>query len=78
MKSEHIASRKRFYESRKRFWIMGVRNMAKQVTGKCVTYKKLRGQPLGQMMGQIPTLHVAAGFPVFSNTAIDMFGPLQL
>ena len=52
--------------------------MAKQVTGKCVTCKKLRGQPLGQMMGQIPTLRGAAGFPAFSNTAIDLFGPLQL
>jgi len=29
------------YESRKHFWIMGVQNMAKQVTGKCVTCKKL-------------------------------------
>ena len=65
-------------KSRKRFWIVGVRNMAKQVTGKCVTCKKLRGQPLGQMMGQIPTLRVAAGFPAFSNTAIDMSGPLQM
>ena len=29
------------YESRKRFWIVGVQNMAKQVTGKCVTCKRL-------------------------------------
>ena len=29
-------------------------------------------------MGQIPRLRVAAGFPAFYNTAIDMFGPLQL
>ena len=29
-------------------------------------------------MGQIPSLRVAAGFPAFSNTAMDMFGPLQI
>jgi len=29
-------------------------------------------------MGQIPSLRVAAGFPPFSNTAIDMFGPLRV
>jgi len=29
-------------------------------------------------MGQIPSLRVAAGFPPFSNTAIDMFGPLHI
>ena len=66
------------YESRKRFWIVGVRHMAKHLTGKCVTCKKLRKKPLEQLMGQIPKLRVAAGFPAFSNTAIDMFGPLQV
>ena len=29
-------------------------------------------------MGQIPKLRVAAGFPAFGNTAIDMFGPFQV
>ena len=29
-------------------------------------------------MGQIPSLRVAAGFPPFSNTATDMFGPLHI
>ena len=52
--------------------------MAKHLTGKCVTCKKLRKKPLEQLMGQIPKLRVAAGFPAFSNTAIDMFGPLQV
>ena len=31
-----------------------------------------------ERMGQIPRLYVPAGFPAFSNTAIDMFGPLQI
>jgi hypothetical protein len=29
-------------------------------------------------MGQVPSLRVAAGFPAFTNTALDMFGPLQI
>ena len=29
-------------------------------------------------MGQIPSLRMAAGFPPFSNTAIEMFGPLHI
>ena len=29
-------------------------------------------------MCQIPKLRVAAGFPAFSNTALDMFGPFQV
>ena len=43
-----------------------------------MTCKKLRKKPLEQLMGQILKLRVAAGFPAFSNTAIDMFGPLQV
>ena len=33
---------------------------------------------MGQLMGQLPKLQVAAGFPAFSNTALDMFGPFQV
>ena len=52
--------------------------MAKYLTAKCVICKKLRRKPLEQLMGQLPKLRVAVGFPAFSNTAIDMFGPLQI
>jgi len=80
MKSEHIAVTKvsSMNQGPSVSGIVGVQSMAKQVTGKCVTCKKLRRQPLEQMMGQISKLSVVAGFPAFNNTAIDMFGPLQL
>jgi len=77
-KRAHCGYKSLVYESRKQFWIVGVRKMAQQVTSKCVTCKKLRRKPLEQLMGQIPKLRVAAGFPAFSNTAIDMFGPFQV
>lgn len=50
--------------------------MSKALTAKCITCRKLRKKPLDQLMGQILSLRVATGFPPFSNTAIDMFGPL--
>ena len=77
-KRAHCGFKSLIYESRKRFWIVGVRKMAKQVTSKCVTCKKLRRKPMGQLMGQLPKLRVAAGFPAFSSTALDMFGPFQV
>ena len=49
--------------------------MSKVLTAKCITSRKLQKKPLDQLMGQIPSLRVAAGFPPFSNTTIDMFGP---
>ena len=60
-KRAHCGFKSLIYESRKRFWIVGVRKMAKQVTSKCVTCKKLRRKPMGQLMGQLPQLRVAAG-----------------
>ena len=60
-KRAHCGFKSLIYESRKRLWIVGVRKMAKQVTSKCVTCKKLRRKPMGQLMGQLPQLRVAAG-----------------
>ena len=57
-KQAHWGYKSLVYESRKRFWIVGVRNIAKQGTGKCMTCKQLRSQPLEQMMGQIPRLRM--------------------
>ena len=36
----HCGYKSLIYESKKRFWIVGVRHMAKHLTGKCVTCKK--------------------------------------
>ncbi|XP_068684256.1 uncharacterized protein [Montipora foliosa] len=77
-KRAHCGFKSLIYESTKRFWTVGVRKMAKQVTSKCVTCKKLRRKPMGQLMGQLPKLRVAAGFPAVSSTALDMFGPFQV
>ena len=77
-KRAHCGSKSLVYESRRRVWIIGVRHMAKHLTAKCLTCKKLRRKPLEQLMGQLPRLRVAVGFPAFCNTAIDMFGQLQI
>lgn len=74
----HCGYKSLMHEARKRFWIIGLCRMAKTVTSKCVTCRKLRKRPLNQLLGHIPNLRVAAGFPAFSNTAMDMFGPMQI
>ena len=62
-KRAHCGYKSLIYESRKRFWNVGVRHMAKHLTGKCVICKDLRKKPLDELMGQILKLHVAPGFP---------------
>lgn len=58
--------------------MIGHRQTAKSVVNKCVICRKRRKKPLDQLMGQLPSLRVAGGLPPFSNTAMDMFGPLQV
>ena len=77
-KRGHCGYKSLMHEARRTFWIIGLRKMAKAVVSKCVVCQKLCKKPLDQLMGQLPSLRVAAGFPPFSNTAMDMFGPLQI
>ena len=76
--NRHCGYQRLMHEARRKFWIIGLRGMAKYLTNKCVVCHKLRKKPLGQIMGQIPSLRVAAGFPPFTNAAIDMFGPFHI
>ena len=76
--NRHCGYQRLMHEAGRKFWIIGLRGMAKYLTNKCVVCNKLRKKLLGQIMGQIPSLRVAAGFPPFSNTAIDMFGPFHI
>ncbi|CAB4022798.1 Hypothetical predicted protein, partial [Paramuricea clavata] len=77
-KRRHCGYKSLMHEARKRFWIIGLRSMCKQLTRRCIICRKLRKKPLDQLMGQIPSLRLAAGLPPFSNTAMDMFGPVQI
>ena len=77
-KRGHCGYKSLIHEARRNHWIIGVCNMSKALTAKCITCRKLRKKPLDQLMGRIPSLRVAAGFQPFSNTAIDMFGPLHI
>jgi len=45
----HCAYKSLIHEARKRFWLVGLGRMAKTVTSKCVTCRKLRKWPLNQL-----------------------------
>lgn len=65
-------------KARRKFWIVRLGKMAEAIVNKCIVYQKLRKKRLNQLMGQLPSLQVAARFPPFSNTTIDMFQLLQI
>ena len=74
----HCGYKRLMYEARQNVWIIVLPGMAKFLTKKCVTCRKLRTRPLEKIMGQMPKLRVAGGLAAFCNTAIDMFGPFQI
>ena len=77
-KRGHCGCKSLMHEARWKYWMIGLRKMAKSVVNECVICRKQRKKPLDQLMGQLPKLRVTCGFPPFSNTAMDMFGPLQI
>ena len=64
-------------EVRKRFWIVGVRGLAKSIGNRCVTCRRWRGAAMEQRMADLPSLRVNATCP-FENTAIDYFGMFDM
>ena len=77
-KRGHCGYKSLVHEARRKYWIIGVRSMAKDLTTTCTTCIKLKRKPLEQLMGQIPVIRVAFGTPAFMCTALDMFGPLHI
>lgn len=63
-------------EVRKKFWIVGVRKIARDISNKCIVCRRWRNSPLQQKMADLPALRLCVGIP-FENTAVDYFGPFE-
>ena len=64
-------------EVRKRYWIIGLRSMAKRIGRKCVLCRKWRGVAMEQFMRDLPECRTSPGIP-FETTAVDYFGPFHI
>ena len=64
-KRAHCGFKSLIHETRRKYWIIGLCSMSKALTAKCITCRKLQKKLLDQLMGQIPSLRVAAGFCSF-------------
>ena len=74
----HCGYKSLIHEARRMYWIIGVRRMSKALTAKCIICRKLRKKPLDQLMGQIPSLRVAAGFPLSPTPPLTCLDPCML
>lgn len=65
-------------EVRQKYWIIGLSTLARSVYSQCVLCKR-RKQPLcEQIMGQLPSFRTDVGTTPFTNTAVDLFGPVKV
>ena len=59
---------------REQFWVIKSNSAVRGILSKCVTCKKIRGNPYEQKMADLPSERVNPA-PPFSNTGVDCFGP---
>jgi hypothetical protein len=63
---------------KQRYWIVGVRRLAKQIIKDCFICKRRNAKPTTPVMADLPEYRVAFGCPTFCNSGVDFFGPIQV
>ena len=62
-------------KTRKKYWIIGVRDIAKSVKFKCVFCREMEAKTESQVMADLPPSRMAPLTPPFYYTSCDSFGP---
>lgn len=62
---------------RQSYWLLGARNLVKNITHKCIKCVRERAALPHQLMGTLPSVRVQPSRP-FSNTGVDYAGPFIL
>lgn len=62
---------------RERYWVINSNSAVRSILFKCVTCRKIRGNPYKQKMADLPKERVNPS-PPFTHTGIDYFGPFTI
>ena len=74
--ASHLGTEWTLSNLRMRYWIVGARNVIKQVRRQCMVCKRLYAAPLDQRMADLPPERCSAGGTPFDVTGMDLFGPI--
>ena len=69
--TEYVASLTRI-----KYWIIGVKQIAKHINGQCMTCRRMFSEPAIQKMCDLPSDRTALNTPQFTYVGIDFFGHL--
>lgn len=75
MRMLHAAPQALLYEVRQQWWPVGGRNLARQVVHECILCKRLKGNILHPLMGNLPKERVTPTYP-FLYCGVDYAGPV--
>ena len=74
----HAGAERTLSSSRRTYWIVRGRNMAKGIVRECIICRKLRQPPYTTLMADLPAERLKPYSPPFSVTGVDLFGPFLL
>ena len=62
---------------RRKYWIVGLRDLVKRIGRECTTCKKLNKDLQKQIMGKLPAERLKEA-PAWSYCSLDLFGPFEI
>lgn len=74
----HAGCERTLWESRRQYWILNGRRLAKKLINECTVCRKLRQPPHHTLMGDLPPERIKPFSPPFTVTGVDLFGPFSL
>lgn len=76
--SAHSGKEQTLAQTRRKFWIIHCRNLAKKVIRNCFKCRRLNSRPLSQVMAPLPKVRLKSYNPPFTTTGVDFFGPFMV
>ncbi|XP_064647116.1 uncharacterized protein LOC135499969 [Lineus longissimus] len=74
----HAGREQTLAETRKEFWILGGRHLAKNIIRNCCDCRRRNARPMKQVMAALPEFRLVPFQPAFTTTGCDLFGPLEI
>ena len=74
----HAGREQTLAQTRKMFWILGGRGLAKNIIRNCFKCRRLNERPMKQVMAPLPKERLQPYKPPFTFSGVDFLGPLMV